>query len=221
MVPVVNSAMASRPTPAPWFCTENAVGPAAFESLLPPAGSWGWGNSALLARLDTPGLAKSFKLWCGARGDVRRLADAAKAVVETTAQGLRKTGFAKVPTFAIAWWEGQHLDAVALVGFAGNLELCPEEGLERETAEGWGRLKHFRAAASVKDGAGECVRALVQHGWENPDQSAALFDLGYRMGTAACLSAQPDQVLAAVRAWQLENAWAPLAPSASRLQARM
>ena len=175
----------------------------------------------MLVRLDTPGLAKSFKLWCGARRDIRRLADSAKSVVEATAQGLRKTGFAKVPTFAIAWWEGQHLDAVALVGFAGNLGLCPEDSLEREAAEAWIRLKHFRAAASVKDGAGECVRALIQHGWENPDQSEALFDLGYRMGTAACLSAQPDQVLAAVRAWQLKNAWETLAPSVSRLRPRL
>ncbi len=220
-VPVVKSAMASRPTPAPWSCTENAVGPAAFDSLLPPTGSWGWGDPALLARLDTPGLAKSFRLWCSARGDVRRLADAAKAVVETTAQGLRKTGFAKVPTFAIAWWEGQHLDAVALVGFAGNLELCPEEILQRETAEEWPRLKHFRAAASIKDGAAECVRALLRHGWESPDKSAALFDLGHRMGAPSFLVSQPEEVLAAVRAWQLETAWEALSPIVPALRHRM
>lgn len=210
----------SAPEPA-WKGTENAVGPAAFESLLPPTGSWGWGDPALLVRLDTPGLAKSFKLWCGARRDIRRLADSAKSVVEATAQGLRKTGFAKVPTFAIAWWEGQHLDAVALVGFAGNLGLCPEDSLEREAAEAWIRLKHFRAAASIKDGAAECVRTLLRHGWESPDKSAALFDLGHRMGAPSFLASQPEEVLAAVRAWQLETAWEALSPIVPALRHRM
>lgn len=221
MKPVVNSAMGLFSSTVAWSGTANAVGPGAFDNLLTPSGSWGWGDPALLARLDTPDLPKSFDLWCGSRADVKQWRSVAKAMTETTAQGLVNAGYAKLPTFAIAWWEGRHLDAVALIRFAGNLELCPMISLEEEGAELLQRLAHFTAKPFLRDSAGVCVSALLRQGTEHPHKSPAYFDLGCRMAHPNLLAAQPEGVRAALRAWQLETACQAVGPSVLTPRPRM
>lgn len=202
--------MASPSSAPAWKGTLHGVGPDAFFSLKAPSGSWAWGDKELWPCLETTDLANTVTWWCGMRADVEARALAAKRLPEATAQQLLKTGFAKVSTFTIAWWESEsgNLAAVALVGFAGNLELCSVRALETRTPALSSRLARFDGLASVRNHGRGCVDALLHLGAGRPDLRDDVFGLACTMATASCLAAQPEAVRVALRAWEMDTDWA-------------
>ena len=214
----------ASPSSAPvWKGTLHGVGPDAFFSLAAPSGSWAWGDKELWTCLETTDLANTVTWWCGGRADVEARALAAKRLTEATAQQLLKTGFAKAPTFAIAWWESEsgNLAAVALVEFAGNQELCSVRALDTRTPALSSRLTRFDGLASVRDHGRQCVDALLHLGVGRPDLRDDLFGLACTMATASYLAAQPAPVKAALRAWEMGAAWPGMAPARVSLRPRL